>query len=441
MGAGLRRPRPGGDSSIIKRLVPLGIVVAVGLWAALALAMPALSGSRTTPAPAAASGADRTAANISLVAQATSVPADQVAAQARAGVPAQAVAPAAAARAEIVREAGTRAVDTQAAEPVPAVQAQSSLPAPTVTTVRYGPIPVLPALLGIPTHTMAGAPLVANLPLVPMPCSNCYVTGTTIDMVYDNGQQANLDTGVMLHHLVLFQPQIDDATCARTTPIGLFGQRFFAAGNERTSGTLPDGYGLHFGTGPLGAYFDIMNHSDQLKLVYLTASVSWLPDTTPGVKPVTPVWLDQNNCSTSTYAIPAGPTTRTWRWTSTMTGRFVTAAGHVHDGGIEDAMMNETTGEHICSSVAGYGTKPAYMGSVESMSVCSWDRLGTVRRGDTIAFDTTYNSPQPQNDVMGIMIAYLYQTDDLSGGTQAPMSVTDPDPTTTTPPAGHTHHG
>jgi hypothetical protein len=40
---------------------------------------------------------------------------------------------------------------------------------------------------------------------------------------------------------------------------------------------------------------------------------------------------------------------------------------------------------------------------------------------------------------MGIMIAYLYPTDDLTGGTPAPMSMTDPP--TTTPPAVMHHHG
>ena len=64
-------------------------------------------------------------------------------------------------------------------------------------------------------------------------------------------------------------------------------------------------------------------------------------------------------------------------------------------------LMNETTGEHICSSVAGYGTKAAYMGSVESMSLCSWDRLGTVRKGEVLSLTTDYASSKPQSD--GVM--------------------------------------
>lgn len=316
----------------------------------------------------------------------------------------------------------------------------AAMPEPNVAAVRYGPIPALPSILGAPMSTTAGVPLLANLPLIPAPCSNCFATGTTIDLVYDNGQPANLDTGVMLHHLVLFQPQVDDATCARATPVGLLGQRFFASGNERTAGNLPDGYGIHLGGGPLAAYFEIMNHSSELKLVYITATVRWLPDSTPGIKAVTPVWFDENNCSTSTYAIPAGPSSRTRSWTSTLTGRFVTAGGHVHDGGVRTMLMNDKTGQHICSSVAGYGTKPAYMGSIESMSLCSWDRLGTVRKGEVLSLTTDYVSSQAQSDVMGIMLAYLYPTDDLNGGTPAPASVNDPS-SMTPPPVMHEHGG
>ena len=100
----------------------------------------------------------------------------------------------------------------------------------------------------------------------------------------------------------------------------------------------------------------------------------------------------------------------------------MTAGGHVHDGGVETMLTDQTTGQHICTSQAGYGTKAAYMGSVESMTTCSHDRIGTVHAGDVLALDTYYNSPVPKTDVMGIMIAYVYQTNDLAGGTEDPAA-------------------
>jgi hypothetical protein len=287
---------------------------------------------------------------------------------------------------------------------------------------------------------MGGAPLIGNLPIIPMPCQNCYVTGTDIDLVYENGQSANLDTGVMLHHLVLAQAGRPDPTCGSSNPLGQLGHRFFAAGNERTSGHLPPGFGYHIGQGPLVAVFDIMNHSTELKVVYLKADVHHLPDSTPGIKPVTPIWLDMANCSLSTYAVPAGPTNSVWRWTSNLTGRVVAAGGHVHDGGVKTVLSNETTGENICTSVAGYGTKPQYVGTIESMSTCIHDRIGTVRAGDVLALDTHYNSPGPLTDAMGIMIAYVYETGDLEGGTPPPTGVANAAPTSGPPSSAGHHH-
>src|SRR5581483_1948192 len=91
-----------------------------------------------------------------------------------------------------------------------------------------------------------------------------------------------------------------------------------------------------------------------------------------------------------------------------------------HDGGIKIDLANETTGQHLCTSYAGYGDKPAYMGNIDSMTTCSWDRLGTVRKGEVLSIDTFYDPPAPQSDVMGIVLAYVYETDDLAGGTPPP---------------------
>lgn len=308
-----------------------------------------------------------------------------------------------------------------------------------VKTVRWGPVLLLPSLLGTPFRLMGGVPLIGGAPIIPMPCQNCFITGTDIDLVYENGQSANLDTGVMLHHLVLAQAGRPDPTCGSSNALGQLGHRFFAAGNERTSGNLPPGFGYHVGSGPLVAVFDIMNHSPELKLVYVKADVHYLPDSTPGIKPVTPIWLDMANCSLSTYSIPAGPTNSVWRWTSNITGRVVAAGGHVHDGGVKTVLSNETTGEHICTSVAGYGTKPQYKGTIESMSTCINDRIGSVRAGDVLALDTHYNSPGPQSDAMGIMIAYVYETGDLKGGTAPPAAVADA-PLVSGPPSPVMHH-
>jgi hypothetical protein len=310
----------------------------------------------------------------------------------------------------------------------------SAEPATQTADVRYGPILVPPTLGQQPGEFNA------VVPAMPMPCTNCFLTGTQVDLVFEDGRSANLDQGLMLHHIVAFNSGRDDATCGRDTPIGSLGERFFAAGNERTGGAFPQGFGYHYGADRVAGAIEIMNHSDQPQVVYVRTQVNWVPDSTAGMKPVRPVWLDENNCRDSAYPVVAGPSNKIWRWTSTLTGRVVLAGGHVHNGGIKIDFANETTGRHLCTSYAGYGTKAAYQGSVESMTTCIWDRLGTVRAGEVLSIDTFYDPPEAQSDVMGIVLAYVYETDDLAGGTPAPAEP--PAPAWPPPggvPSGHSH--
>ncbi|MPY81005.1 MAG: hypothetical protein GEV04_21725 [Actinophytocola sp.] len=86
-----------------------------------------------------------------------------------------------------------------------------------------------------------------------------------------------------------------------------------------------------------------------------------MPASTPGMEEVTPVWLDAANCTgDSQHSVPAGKSTTTWRWQSTLSGTVKAAAGHLHDGGRSLALSNASTGQHMCTSEAGYGTDPAY---------------------------------------------------------------------------------
>jgi hypothetical protein len=326
------------------------------------------------------------------------------------------------------------ALGTMSLAPLRSSAEPAPQPAPQTADVRYGPILVPPTVGDQPGEFNA------VVPAMPMPCTNCFLTGTQVDLVFDDGKSANLDQGLMLHHMVTFNSGRPDATCGPNTPIGSLGERFFASGNERTGGTLPQGFGYHYGADRVAGAVEIMNHSTVPQVVFVRTQVRWVPDSTPGMQPVRPVWLDENNCGDSAYPVTAGPSDKVWRWTSTITGRVLLAAGHVHNGGVKIALANETTGAHLCTSYAGYGTKPAYQGSVESMTTCTWDRLGTVRKGEVLSIDTFYDPPEPQADVMGIVLAYVYETDDLTGGTPAPPE--GPAPAWPPPggvPSGHSH--
>jgi hypothetical protein len=60
------------------------------------------------------------------------------------------------------------------------------------------------------------------------PCVDCYITSLRAGLEYPNGTIANSDTGMWLHHAVLYDFGRKDLTCPDLP------YRFFASGNERT---------------------------------------------------------------------------------------------------------------------------------------------------------------------------------------------------------------
>jgi hypothetical protein len=242
----------------------------------------------------------------------------------------------------------------------------------------------------------------------------------------------------MLHHMVWTDTSREDPVCSANTLIGKLGHRVFASGNERTGFSAPDGFGMPVGRSVWGGAVELMNMSTELRLVYIQLTSRWVPLSTPDIKPVTSVWLDIDSCGDSSVDIPAGVTDIPWDWKSNMTGRVIGAGGHVHDGGKWLSLVNSTTGEHVCTSVAGYGTKPAYMGSVESMSTCAWDRLSTVRAGDVLRLNAHYNTTKPEPGVMGIMVILVHETKDLRAGSPSPYPA-EPPPDDGAHTATHAH--
>jgi hypothetical protein len=321
----------------------------------------------------------------------------------------------------------------------PASPSGPDAPQGTWAEMRYGPFALPPAGAGGDADHANVA-----LPSLPKPCSNCFIQEFAPDLVYADGKSANLDTGLMLHHAVLFEAGRQDPTCGPDQPFpGKLGLRFFASGNERTGGSFPPGFGYYVDRGNWSGIFHVMNHSAEPKTVFFQVRMRWSEAAAGGVKPLTPIWLDMNNCRTSEYAVPAGPHSSHWTWTSNLTGRILSTAGHVHDGGVRTTLSNQTTGQHICTSWAGWGKKAAYQGSIESMSGCTWDRVGTVQKGEVLDLESVYDSAQPVQDAMGIMMAFVYETADLAAGTPAPPDVRGQNPPpieSTPPPSGHEHH-
>jgi hypothetical protein len=89
--------------------------------------------------------------------------------------------------------------------------------------MRYGPYM-------IPPVTQKNGMKEFNDMAANKPCTNCYITGLQAGLEYLNGSYANSNTGMWLHHVVLYDFSRKDTSCPETVPA----YRFFASGNERT---------------------------------------------------------------------------------------------------------------------------------------------------------------------------------------------------------------
>lgn len=290
----------------------------------------------------------------------------------------------------------------------------------TTKTIEYGPY-TIPAGGGDPhdhdTMGMITNKIVSN---IAKPCTGCSIIGVTPDLVYENGSKANLDTGPMLHH-AMFSAQSSgksDVTCAGKGP-GLLGERFFATGNERTPvdlSSLPYGYKVN-SSETWNMVFDLMNWETSSKKVKI--KVTWKYATGSdhtSRSALRPVWLDIAQCTLNSYYAPGfGLQDAHYDWKSTIGGKLIAAAGHIHDHGINIEVTNKTAGESLlCNSVAGYGgpgyETPDGRKHVSSMGVCTGNPIATITKGDTIRLHSIYNIPEGHHtveDAMGIALIYI----------------------------------
>ena len=294
------------------------------------------------------------------------------------------------------------------------------------TRVRYGPYSIDPAPEnpdGTHGHAHSGNQFAMN---VEKPCTNCYITRMQADLVKADGTRAGFSNNLQLHHMVLFNRDTgrQDATCPSS--LGLLGQRFFASGDERSPVTFPEGYGYRVSSASSWLLiWDLASMSGVRETVYYQVDFEWVPASTPGMRDVEPVWLDVDQCGDSQVNIPVGPSQQRWTWTVNRPGDLVAIGGHVHDHGIDIVARNDTTGQVVCTSVAGYGETPLYVDHhgeehISSMSDCGGEGatrpVATLASGQRITITSRYDSPIATNDAMGIMVGYVAQPGGGGGG-------------------------
>ncbi|MFG2244913.1 hypothetical protein [Spirillospora sp. NPDC048823] len=289
------------------------------------------------------------------------------------------------------------------AQAAPATKTEPAAAQSQTVTVRYGPYTIPGAADG--EHGMLPNQIDFN---IEKPCENCYVTGFKPNLVYADGSNANINTGPMLHHAVIFNSAARDTVCMGP-------ERVLASGNERVESVFPAGYGFRIGSRDRWSLLaDLMNHAHQEKTVYVEFTFTYESAFGSRITPVTPLWLDVGGCADSTWDTPPGQeseNSRTWR--STISGDLVHIRGHVHHGGIAVQTENVTTGQLMCRSVAEEGGTPEFIDhhgntEISDMPSCGGSPIGRIDRGDTLKITASYRaSEEGFKGVMGIMTGWV----------------------------------
>jgi len=261
---------------------------------------------------------------------------------------------------------------------------------------------------------------------VKKPCTNCFVKSIQANLKKPDGSVANIDTGQMLHHMVLASNGSGkkDPTCGSFFGTG---QRFFASGNERTRFNYPKGYGYKVNASDTWTLIsDFMNMNSTPAPVDIEMTFTWVP-ASAAVKDVTPLWLDVFQCGLSEVPAKTGQYNYNYTWTVNTPGKLLGIGGHLHDGGTY-INIKKGNGQLICNSVAGYGG-PGFeapmdhsMGGMDmgtthlsSMTQCLSSSeavpVANLAQGEKVVMTAYYDSnahkQMGKEDVMGIAVGWI----------------------------------
>jgi plastocyanin len=210
---------------------------------------------------------------------------------------------------------------------------------------------------------------------VPKPDVDGFVTKMSVDVVDANGKQVPISR-LMLHHIVFINigKQLGskrDPTCGGTfeawntmSTLPNWGERFYAAGEERARMQLPEGYGY-----PPGGKRDGSTHKRKMF-----------------------------------WNVPKG-------------GRLIAAGGHVHGGGQALKLRRPACpNKSIYTSRPIWGTRkhPFYNvrpvlhepGPIHMTGFYS-ARGVPLARGEKVVLEADYDDSQPHTRVMGIMVVFV----------------------------------
>jgi len=197
----------------------------------------------------------------------------------------------------------------------------------------------------------------------PKPCQDCFLVNVGASLEYENGDVANINTGMWLHHMVLTASGNGqkDVVCPRG---GMGGRRIFASGNERSAKRVNRHGKWGIKVNPADRWMSIvelMNESDVERTVYMTLTYEYVEGAAAaGYKDMHLIWLDATGCGASDVPAQKGQyQLRTPPFKSTVAGRLAFGLGHTHDGGVNTTIFQN--GKPICVSKMQYAGRPEFI--------------------------------------------------------------------------------
>jgi hypothetical protein len=267
----------------------------------------------------------------------------------------------------------------------------------TVTqTFRYGPFTLGPGgeVMGSPSSGM------------PRPAGAFGLKGARFNVVDESGVPVSVHD-VHLHHIVMTTSARQDQLCPGRR------ERFIGAGMERTPITLWGPYAYLVGANDQwGSIYHLMNETPPgtpAKTVYIEYTLDYQPGANAtNSRPLDVYFQDITGCGDSTYDVPGngGPGSvhvRSASWPAPADGLMVFTGGHLHEDGINIELKDATTNTSFCTGVATYHENPRHLATINPCTLHH-----KVTAGHDYSVTARYENDEPLQDVMGIMLTYIW---------------------------------
>jgi hypothetical protein len=180
------------------------------------------------------------------------------------------------------------------------------------------------------------------------------VLKTSTAIVFEDGTKADISNGLYLHHLLYFDPfkQSADMVTCEDTPTRRFPMSLFMAGSEDIGGSVftTDDGSLNSGyyispVDPIMMMGDVVNLSNDTRVVYTKADIDYVPGKVPGMMDVSVQMLNVGQCdgfSLGGFNAPEGQTKFTINGTAMefMSNGYLITSRKIFDLGPPDVLTN-----------------------------------------------------------------------------------------------------